>query len=148
MLKAFAVVGLPVLSWLGMAVMADMFQLSRLARRSLPTEEPVPMLSWLILLLSALAWTAVFLRCRRLFARGGRSMARSLAAHGALGFLVVVSFILSFLSFAAWAPYVRQSELMLFLILHATGMAILAYGWARPRLESRFRDLATRPFES
>ena len=148
MLRAIVMVSLPGVLSVGIAVLFDLFRLGRRFGVAYSPNEPIPALAWTVLLITALVWMTVFLRSRRLFTRRGRSMGRSIAAYGLLGFLVVAAFIFSFLTLASWDPYHRNSFLIIFLALHATGMAILAYGWAKPQLELRFRDLATQPFES
>lgn len=148
MLRAFVMVLLPSALWIGLMVMFDLFRLGRRVVLANSSREPVPDIAWLILLLTAAVWLTAFLRCRRLFLRQGRSLGRNIAAFGLLGFLAFAAFILSFLTLAAWEPYIPNGFWIVFLALHATGLAVIAYGWAKPQLELRFRDLATRPFES
>ena len=103
---------------------------------------------WVILGLPLLAWVAVLFRCRRIYSRPRAAFWKTAMTFGVLGVLVMAALLLSFVTSFMWAGEADHLQVKTFLLLHTVGVMVIAYGWAKPQLETRFRDLATRPFEN
>jgi ABC-type transport system involved in cytochrome c biogenesis permease component len=141
--RALLVLAIPAIVWIGAVfVMANLFPWR--------WGNPFPReLRWIVLGLALLSWAAAGFRCRSIYASPLRPGWRTAVAFAAFGALIIAAFGLSCVTLWMWGNIPGNwFAAVSFLPLHAVGMAILAHGWAKPQLQLRFRDLATRPFDN
>ena len=145
MLSALVLMALPAIAWSGVMILLDEWRMGRALQVS---SEGNQRILWVILGLPLLAWVAVLFRCRRIYSRPRAAFWKTAMTFGVLGVLVIAALLLSFVTSFMWAGAADHLQVKTFLLLHTVGVMVIAYGWAKPQLETRFRDLATRPFEN
>ncbi len=145
MLSALVLMALPAIVWSGVMILLDQWRMGSAVQVSSEGNQGI---LWMILGLSLLAWVAVLFRCRRIYSRPRAAFWRTAMTSAVLGVLVMAALLLSFVASFMWAGAADHLQLKTFLLFHTVGVMVIAYGWAKPQLETRFHDLATRPFES
>jgi hypothetical protein len=149
MLRALVMMGLPAMVWSAAIMVAQETVGSTPFTVSLYDREegPVPGGVWIIWAFTLAIWFVVFLSFRTFF-RSTLPAWRKVWWMVWAGVFMFLAISLSLATFIVLEDYFSQVWVPGFLLLHTIGMAILAYGWAKPQLQLRFRDLATRPFEN
>ncbi len=145
MIRALVLMALPAIVWSGVMILLDQWRMGRAFQVSYQGN---PLILWVILGLTPLAWVAVLFRCRRIYSRPRTTFWKSSLSYGVAAFMLIAAFILTLSVGFFWIGATTHLQLKIFLFLHTAGLTVIAYGWAKPQLETRFRDLATRPFES
>lgn len=140
MIRALVLMALPAIVWSGVMVLLEQWRMVHSDRHAL--------ILWMMLCLPALAWVAVLFRCRRIFSGPRTTIWKAAMSSSLLGFMIIAALVMSFLVSFFWVGATAHLQLKTFLLLHTAGVFVIAYGWAKPQLETRFRDLATRPFEN
>ncbi len=148
MIRALVLMALPSIVWSGVMVLLDQWQrfLSLLAFQ-VPSEGDYRIL-WMILSLPLLAWLPVLFYCWKIFSRPRATFWKSVLSCGVAALMLIAALAMTFLVSFFWIGATTHVQLKTFLFLHTVGVMVIAYGWAKPQLETRFRDLATRPFEN
>ncbi len=145
MIRALVLMALPAIVWSGVMILLDQWQMGRAVQVSSKGDQ---LILWAILGLPLLAWVAMLFRCRRIFSRPRETFWKSALSCGVFVFMMIAALTLIFLVGFFWIGATTHLQLKTFLLLHTVGVMVIAYGWAKPQLETRFRDLATRPFEN
>lgn len=145
MIRALVLMALPAIVWSGLMVLLEQWRMARIFVGRYPNHQ---LLLWISICLPALAWIAVLFRCRRIFSRPRTTFWKDAMSFCLLGFMIIAALVVSFLSSFFWLGETDNVQMKTFLLLHSAGVLVIAYGWAKPQVETRFRDLATRPFEN